>query len=201
MLCSYLPFPDDGGSGVGSQQQSRPSSPVVLDLDGGGFRFTGLHDPVRFDIDADGRRELLTWTERDSGDAFLALDRDGNGTIDSGAELFGNFTAQPPAPAPNGFLALAVHDLADHGGDADGWISAADSVYADLRLWIDADHDGVSQSAELLPLPEQGVLGIGLAYVESRRRDRHGNQLTWASRVRFEHGEPLAAVDVSFLLR
>jgi hypothetical protein len=57
------------------------------------------------------------------------------------------------------------------------------------------------KSRTLLPLPERGVLGIGLDYVESRRRDRHGNRLTWASHVRFEHGQPLAAVDVSFLLR
>ena len=106
----------------------RCSSPIIINLDRGGFRMTGVDDPVEFDIDGDGESETLSWTDPGSACAFLVLDRNGNGTVDDGTELFGDHTPQPPSANPGGFAALGLYDQADSGGDGDGWISVSDAV-------------------------------------------------------------------------
>ncbi len=169
-----------------------PNCPIVVDLGNGTLRFTSAADGVLFDIDGDGERDALAWTEAASPDGFLALDRNGNGTIDSGLELFGNSTAQPASPRPHGFRALAVFD--DSG---DGVISAADSVFGALRIWIDANHNGRSEPQELATLQSLGIHSIDLRYVSSRRRDRFGNVLRYKSAVE-RNGSTTSAVDVFF---
>jgi len=171
----------------------------VINLDGKGFRFTSLEEGVRFDIDADGELERLAWTAPNGRDAFLVLDRNGNGRIDDGAELFGGATPQPASEEPNGFATLAVFDEAASGGNGDGVISVSDAVYERLGLWIDSNHDAVSQPYEVTPLSSEGIQAIDLTPVVSQRRDRHGNRSKWASHVLFLHSLRLAAVDVIFL--
>jgi hypothetical protein len=168
-------------------------SPIVVDLDRGGFRFTDLAGGVRFDLDGDGHAEQVAWIAPGSGDGWLVLDRDGDGLITSGAELFGNFTPQPPSDEPHGYAALAVFDQPAAGGDGDGAITPADAVFAELRLWIDADHDGVSQPGELIPLAAAGIRAIDLGFVNSAHRDEHGNELRYASRVRLSRGATRSA--------
>ena len=116
-------------------------SPILVDLEGDGFRLTGLDDPVQFDIDATGEPRTISWTHASADDAFLVLDRNGNGRIDDGSELFGSSTAQPSSADPNGFRALAVFDQPEHGGDGDGVMTAADGVFGQLGLWTDFNHD------------------------------------------------------------
>ena len=187
----------DGGSdpapGDGTEDGGYDNTPILIDLDRGNFKLTDLAGGVRFDLNRDGIAEALSWTEPGSGDGWLALDRNGNGAIDDGGELFGNFTDQPPSDTPHGYLALQVFDE-----DDDGLISPTDSVYPDFLLWVDGDHDGMSSPAELIGLANAGVEWISLGYVESRSSDRHGNEFRYKSHVRTRRGMT-KSVDV-FLL-
>ncbi|HEX2689843.1 MAG TPA: hypothetical protein VHN14_24660 [Kofleriaceae bacterium] len=117
------------------------------------------------------------------------MDRDGDGAISDGSDMFGNATPQPQPPdgtTRNGFLALAQHD-----DDGNGVIDETDAVFSELRLWQDADHDGVSQPWELHTLQGFGVAGISLAYTEAREADQHGNSFRYWARVYGTAGSPV----------
>jgi len=160
-----------------------PASPIIIDTIGEGFHLTSAENGVVFDILGDGHPARIAWTAGDSRNAFLALDRNHDGRIDSGKELFGNVTAQPKSDDPNGFLALAVFDKPENGGNGDGIIDDRDAVFAHLLLWIDENHDGISQPNELHSLPELGVYSLALKYREVRRTDQFGNKFRYRAAV------------------
>ncbi|HKV34452.1 MAG TPA: hypothetical protein VJP89_09030 [Pyrinomonadaceae bacterium] len=177
----------------------------MIDVLGNGFNLTSAPGGVHFDLDGDGLKEGLAWTTEATDDAWLALDRNGNVAIDSGQELFGNFTPQPSPPTDeqrNGFLALAQFDKKENGGNSDGFISQNDSVFSLLRLWQDSNHNGLSEPSELRTLQALGLKKLYLNYQRSKRVDEYGNEFRYRAKVTDINGVQLGrwAWDV-FLLR
>jgi hypothetical protein len=138
-------------------------TPIIIDIGGDGYHLSLLKDGVPFNFYGDGMR-LTSWPEMGALNAFLVLP-DENGMVPTAKQMFGN-----QAGFPNGFLQLAQYD-----GNGDGQINAQDQIWSILRVWVDANHDGISQPGELHTLDEYHFDSFLLKYKRTPYVDENGN--------------------------
>ncbi|TRO35078.1 HlyJ hemolysin-like protein [Pseudomonas sp. ALS1131] len=167
------------------------TSPIVIDLDGDGIETLEVGASY-FDLDGDGLSEMTGWVSPDDG--LLVHDRNGDGRISNGTELFGNHsTLSNGQTAENGFQALAEYD--DNG---DGIIDAQDASYSVLQVWRDLNGNGISDVGELQSLADAGVLSISTGYANSTHTDAHGHEHRQIGTVILADGTASTAADVWF---
>ena len=144
--------------------------PLILDLNGDGLATTNLdQSDVYFDLDSNGFAERTAWI--DANDGLLVLDRNGDGKITNGQELFGDQTLLSNGTrATSGFEALREFD-----DNKDGKIDASDIVYLKLKVWQDLNRDGVSQAEEMKSLADVGIKAINLSSTVTGAADAMGN--------------------------
>lgn len=142
-------------------------SPIVIPLGpSAAIKLTSAHDGVAFDIRANGHADQVAWTEADTNTAFLAYDKNGNGSIDDGSELFGDHTVPG---VREGFGALRKLS-----GETTPNLTAANPFFAKLLLWVDRNHNGTSERGELLKFGDYfASIGLGAEMID--RKDQHGN--------------------------
>ncbi|MCB5272320.1 MAG: hypothetical protein LHW56_10820 [Candidatus Cloacimonetes bacterium] len=164
----------------------------MLDLDGNGIETQGLASGVQFDLDSNGFRETTGWVG--GGDGLLVLDRNGDGIINNGSELFGNYSPlKSGSLAGNGFLALR-----DFDDNKDRWIDKKDAIYSELRVWRDFDMNGETGEGELFTLEELGIARLNTNYTNSNFKDAFGNEHRQIGVFEDVHGNTHAMVDVWF---
>lgn len=193
------PPPPIGDQCGGNTDFTSACSPIVINFERGPYRLTGAESPVLFDIAATGRPIRIGWTAPDADEAFLSLDRDHNGIVDSGAELFGTATPlRNGRTAANGFIVLREFD-----DDGDRRIDANDGVWTRLLLWRDRNHDGRSQPEEIEPVAGSGIVAISLDEHRTGRRDASGNGFRYQSTIWIaraaERAVPEPVYDVFFV--
>ncbi|MGL5736790.1 MAG: hypothetical protein ACRCYS_18145, partial [Beijerinckiaceae bacterium] len=154
---------------------SEGTDPLIIDLDGDGIETSGIGTgQVYFDIDNDLFAERTGWLKGDDG--FLVRDLNGNGSIDNITEMFGGV-------GQSGFAQLAALD-----SNGDGKITSADILFNELRIWQDADRDGVTDAGELKTLAELGIVSLDTGATGVDITTPEGARLTAVGNVTFEGG-------------
>ncbi|CAH0244973.1 Bifunctional hemolysin/adenylate cyclase [Pseudomonas sp. Bi70] len=145
--------------------------PLALDLDGDGVETIPSNSGVVFDFNGDGLKTGTGWVKGDDG--FLVFDRDANGTIGNGGELFGVDTLKTNGQkATDGFDALR-----DLDSNVDGVFDAQDVEFANVRIWQDSNQDGISQTHELKSLADHDIVAINLDST-STNQNSNGNLIS-----------------------
>jgi len=188
--------PRDGDSGFiqcGGLGPYEDCSPIVINFEGG-YELSGAD--IWFDIAGIGTPVLIGWTAAESDEAFLWMDRNGNDTVDGGGELFGTATRLTNGQrASNGFDVLRELD-----SNGDSVLDARDADWPALRLWRDANHNGLSEAVEISLLSASNVTAFDLRYHWSGRRDPHGNRFKYESLITLSHGSATKPVyDIFFV--
>jgi len=164
-----------GCDGSGCEQS--PTCPVILDLNGDGIHTTSITDAVSFWTDPDGEVEPIAWTDPRTEEGFLWIDLNED-HVAQVSELFGSRMVAPGGGLyVNGYEALTSYDSEAKGGDGDGSITHRDRVWARLKLWVDRNHDGISQPAEISVLSAHNIVSLDLRRTRGHLTDLNGNEL------------------------
>ena len=171
----FIPWAKDFGDWTGLNRDGKYHiyDPLVLDLDGDGIETVGTqgYAGALFDHDKDGIRTSTGWAAADDG--LLVIDRNSDGLINNGGELFGDSTVlKDGSNAVHGYAALAEFD-----SNSDGKVDAQDADFAKLKVWRDLNQDGVSQDGELFTLAEVGVQSLNADYQDVNQRLGNGNTI------------------------
>jgi hypothetical protein len=155
-------------------------TPILVPMDNSQqFKLTSRTNGVFFDLNGDGIAKRTAWTAAEAKVGFLALDRNGNGRIDDGTELVGNFTVPS---IPTGFEALIALSHSQRG-----YLDVDDALFQQLLLWVDRNHNAQSEPAELSLLKEP-YSKIGLGAQSHQRKDGYGNLFRWKGWVEVRTG-------------
>jgi hypothetical protein len=172
--------------------QLATGTPIILDLNGDGVKTLGISAGVKFDLFGTGTAVNTGWVS--SGDGLLVLDRNHDGQINSGSELFGSATRLANGlTAPDGYAALRELDT-----NHDGVIDRQDAAYGDLKVWIDSNSDGVTEAGELKTLASLNIATVGVNAQVGTATD-NGNLLGLTSTYQTTDGASHSAADVWFL--
>jgi hypothetical protein len=167
------------------------ATPIVLDLDGNGIQTTAAAQGVQFDLNATGKTQQWGWS--DGKDGLLTLDRNQNGVIDDGSELFGSGVQLASGRrAADGYIAMRELDL-----NGDGLLDAKDAAFDDLRVWVDRNLDGLSAAAELLSLSELSIVSLDLQATKGDEMNA-GNLIGLVSNYTLADGSQNTLADVWF---
>jgi hypothetical protein len=174
-----------------AQKDAYIATPIMLDLNGDGVQTLGLDAGVQFDVRANGLSMQTGWVSAQDG--LLVMDRNADGSINDGSELFGSSTVLADGTrAHDGYQALAALD-----SNGDGMISRQDAVFAQLRVWVDANSDGLSAPDELRTLDGWGIASISTQAFASTQVN-NGNVLGLVSSYQTTDGQTHQAADVWF---
>ncbi|WP_438437536.1 calcium-binding protein [Kluyvera sichuanensis] len=196
--CSPLPMNmplgiiDDGLLGPDMATPEKTTSPIILDLDGDGIETRSLQDGIFFDHDGNQFAENTGWVGADDG--LLVLDRNNNGEIDTGQELFGSNTRlNDGSLAKNGYAALQELD-----SNQDGIINQYDEAWQQLQVWQDRNGNASVDEGELLSLEDAGIAAINTGYKNSNLVDQQGNAHKQTGTVIMQDGTINQSADVWF---
>jgi hypothetical protein len=181
------------------------SCPLILDLNGDGILTTSLDDPVQFWIDLNGLREATAWTNPATEETFLWMDLNDDHAAQV-TELFGSRMIAPNGKYhAHGFEALEKYDRPELGGDGDGQITHKDWLWSRLKLWVDRNHDGVSQPTEISVPSSHRIVALNLLRTDGDTYDENGNELylvgSYVIRTHGNDTEPRLMADVEFKYR
>jgi hypothetical protein len=156
----------------------------VIDPIGEGFFMTDKAHGVQFKKGPQSQPQQMSWTDPAHHNAWLVKPNADGSVTSVSMNMFGNLSPQPISVHPNGYAALAY--LA--AGKGCGKVVRLDAkscpaVWNELRLWHDANQDGIAQPGELLGLDEAGVNGISLEYHADSYIDQFGNQFFYQSQI------------------
>ena len=168
------------------------SSPIIFDLDGDGIETISKSQGVYFDHDGNNFKESTGWVGADDG--LLVRDINGDGLIDSGAELFGNNTRlEGGILAQNGYKALTELD-----DNQNGSLDSGDAIWKELQVWQDKNSNGRVDDGELTSLDDLNIKNIATKYTSSSSVDENGNSHKQKSEITFTDGSKSVSTDVWF---